>query len=100
MVRRYPHVATIKFNREGTYDANRKFTEGEAVELSITCNIQPAGFGTYVKKDDGTKLSVDYKLNSPLFADDVPEGAKIRLYGKEYLIKRVFKYQLHAEIWV
>lgn len=100
MVKRYPHVATIKFNREGTYDVNRKFTEGEQVELNITCNIEPAGNNSFIIKEDGTRINIDFKLYSGLFADDIPEGAKIRLYGKEYLIKRLFKYQLHTEIWV
>jgi hypothetical protein len=100
MVKRYPHIGTITYKAPGTYDANRKFTEGATITKNITCREYPSGGGQFVTMSDGSKKEVSSKIHSPLFAETIPDIANIAINGKTRLILRVFKFQNYVSIWV
>lgn len=97
MVKRYPHSAIISYKAESSYN-NGIFTPGEETTIDIECNIQPAGSNKYIAKIGGDVIPYSYRIFCSLFENEIPEGAVIRFFSKEFTILQLFKYQKHIEI--
>lgn len=93
MIKRYPHTATIKINKE--IDNGTGIPEIENKEISIKGRYEPTG----------QSKNIDYKAKfyCPKIEDlsfFQADGAKLIFNGKTFVIVNLFNYQTHCEIWL
>ena len=95
---KYPHTAMISYRTAGTYNSVGDYTEGTLYTISFNCLIDPNNNARYIVGENGDKIIYHWDIYADLIDEDIPAGAKILLFGNEYPILQLFKYQTHTEM--
>ena len=101
MVVKYPHNAVIKWFTEPVKDEVTGIeTEGQPVEMPVSCRFESAGNSQYSSPGGDTKLVYGYKVFMPVQTFEIPSKAVISKDGVDMDIARADVHQKNTVLWL